>query len=61
QRGKQRSLERVDPALMAVLEDMAKSRLDESMRNASVTIEELEDKPKEPAVEAEPATEEERQ
>jgi hypothetical protein len=58
QRGKQRSLERVDPALMSVLEDMAQSRLEENRRNATVTIDELEDEPEKPAVEAEPAAEE---
>ncbi len=61
QRGKQRSLERVDPALMAVLEDMAQSRLNENARNATVTIDELEDEPEKPAVEAEPATEDQNQ
>jgi hypothetical protein len=65
QRGKQRSLERVDPALMAVLDDMARSRLEENRRNATVTIDEIEDSAEaaapDAAPDAAPAAEEESQ
>lgn len=61
QRGKQRSLERVDPALMAVLGDMARSRLEENRRNATVTIDEIEDSAEAAAPDAAPAVEEESQ
>ena len=61
QRGKQRSLERVDPALLAVLDDMARSRLEENRRNATVTIDEIEDSAEAAAPDAAPAVEEESQ
>jgi len=50
--GTQRSLNRIDPALLGVLQDINDSRLTENQRNASVEIEDLEDSEDEPDADA---------
>ena len=44
-KGQQRSLARIDPALLAVLDDLNQKRLAEHQRNATVEIEDLEEAP----------------
>ena len=52
--GQQRSLARIDPALLEVLHDLNEGRLAENQRSATVEIQDLEDSPAESAPDVTP-------
>lgn len=57
-KGQQRSLSRIDPALLDVLHDINDQRMQENQRSATVLVEDLEESSDEPAPDAATDTEE---